>query len=82
LGLPVLFPAFVGIVLVSAEVAGTAYGLVTMALFGAGYALLSLPAARSEERRDVASVSLGALDGASDGRRPRVVGAPSDELKG
>jgi hypothetical protein len=39
---------------------------------------VALTTARSEERRDVASVSLGA----SDGRRPRVIGARSDELKG
>jgi signal transduction histidine kinase len=38
-GFPVLFPAFVGIVCVSAVAAGTLYGVVTMALFGAGYAI-------------------------------------------
>jgi len=40
LGLPVLFPAFVGIVFVSAELAGSLYGVITTVLFGAGYAFL------------------------------------------
>jgi signal transduction histidine kinase len=39
-GFPVLFPAFVGIVLVAAGAAGTFYGVVTMALFGAGHLFL------------------------------------------
>ena len=37
LGAPVFFPAFVGIVFISAEVGGAPYGLLTMALFGAGF---------------------------------------------
>jgi K+-sensing histidine kinase KdpD len=37
LGYPVFFPAFVGIIFVSAEIAGAYYGMITMALFGAGY---------------------------------------------
>jgi signal transduction histidine kinase len=36
-GFPVLFPAFVGIVLMAAGAAGTFYGIVTMVLFGAGH---------------------------------------------
>ena len=36
-GFPVLFPAFVGIVLIAAGAAGTFYGIITMALFGAGH---------------------------------------------
>jgi signal transduction histidine kinase len=38
LAYPFLFPSFVGIVLVSAGVAGTSYGIITVLLFGAGYA--------------------------------------------
>jgi signal transduction histidine kinase len=38
IGIPVLFPSFVGIVFLSAKVAGTSYGLVTMALFAVGFA--------------------------------------------
>ena len=38
LGFPVLSPAFLGIVFVSAEVAGFPYGIATMAVFGTGYA--------------------------------------------
>jgi signal transduction histidine kinase len=37
LGAPVFFPAFVGIVFISAEIGGAPYGMVTMALFGAGF---------------------------------------------
>jgi len=37
LGHPVFFPAFVGIIFVSAELAGAYYGMITMALFGVGY---------------------------------------------
>jgi len=37
LGYPVFFPAFVGIIFVSAELADAYYGMITMALFGAGY---------------------------------------------
>jgi signal transduction histidine kinase len=47
LGLPLLFPAFVGIVFVSAEVAGTSYGILTMAIFGAGYVFFFLEPRRS-----------------------------------
>ena len=39
---PFLFPSFVAIVLVSAGLAGTVYGLVTVVLFGAGYDFLYL----------------------------------------
>jgi signal transduction histidine kinase len=34
---PVFFPAFVGIVFISAEIGGAPYGVVTMAVFGAGF---------------------------------------------
>ena len=37
LGAPVFFPAFVGIVFISAEIGGAPYGMVTMAIFGAGF---------------------------------------------
>ena len=37
LGTPVFFPAFVGIVFISAEIGGAPYGMVTMALFGIGF---------------------------------------------
>jgi hypothetical protein len=37
LGAPVFFPAFVGIIFISSEIGGAPYGLVTMALFGAGF---------------------------------------------
>jgi signal transduction histidine kinase len=37
LGTPVFFPAFVGIIFISAEIGGAPYGMVTMALFGAGF---------------------------------------------
>jgi K+-sensing histidine kinase KdpD len=40
LGRPAIFPAFVGIVFISAGIAGLAYGLATTALFGLGYAFL------------------------------------------
>jgi signal transduction histidine kinase len=36
-GVPVLFPSFVGIVFVAAGAAGTLWGIVTMALFAAGH---------------------------------------------
>jgi K+-sensing histidine kinase KdpD len=40
LGHPVFFPSFVVIVLVSAELAGTRYGILAVVVFGAGYAFL------------------------------------------
>jgi signal transduction histidine kinase len=40
LGRPVMFPAFIGIVFVSAGIGGISYGLATTVLFGIGYAFL------------------------------------------
>jgi signal transduction histidine kinase len=40
LEIPVLFPSFVGIVFLSAKVAGTGYGVLSMAIFAVGYLYL------------------------------------------
>ena len=41
-GFPVVFPSFIGIVFVAANVAGTSWGLLTMALFGLGHSYFYL----------------------------------------
>jgi K+-sensing histidine kinase KdpD len=55
---PVMFPAFVGIVLVAANAAGTAYGIVTMAIFGAGYAFLFIEPRRGFDLSDRHAVAV------------------------